>query len=155
MMRMVVRHLGSVVACLAGVLSSTEHALAADESTQLPVNAAGVTLLRWAPPSLENPKTIELGARNTIPRLDPARDYILKMPTEPRTRATMIISGRNVVIIGGHIALPNLDSEAVADAERTRWKARLEAARKSLSFSAISKRRTMGNVGRQATRRDL
>lgn len=117
-MRMVVRHLGSLVACLAGVLCVAERALAADAQTQLPANAAGATLLRWAPPSLENPTTIDLSASSTLPRLDSTRDYILKMPAEPRTKATMIVGGRNVVVMGGHIALANLDGRKVADAEK-------------------------------------
>jgi len=72
--------------------------------------------LLWAPPILENPIIIQLSADGTGDKtqLDPNRDYIIKLPADAvRTKGVWIEGGRNVIIMGGHIALPyaeNLDN---------------------------------------------
>lgn len=82
-----------------------------------PAQPASVSL-RWAPPALEQPKTIELTATSFVPQLDPKRDYIIKLPNEPRTKAVQITGGRNVVLIGGHITLENLDGQQAYDSQK-------------------------------------
>ena len=62
--------------------------------------------LRWAPPVLVNPTTIALNGGYTKLRLDPTKDYILRMPAHPKRGGTHISGGHNVVLIGGHVQLP-------------------------------------------------
>ena len=62
--------------------------------------------LRWAPPVLVNPTTIALNDGYTKLRLNPTKDYILKMPAHPKRGGTHISGGHNVVLIGGHVQLP-------------------------------------------------
>lgn len=61
--------------------------------------------LRWAPPELTEPTTIELGTGETQTNLDPGKDYIIKLPNEKKVGATVLVGGRNVVIQGGHITV--------------------------------------------------
>jgi len=64
--------------------------------------------LRWSPPALTSPTTINLttgeqaGASSV--NLDNTKDYILRMPSTPKQGALWIGGGRNVVIIGGEFA---------------------------------------------------
>lgn len=60
--------------------------------------------LRWAPPQLTNPTTLNVGS--ALPKLDPAKDYILKLPTDRAITmpgGLVIEGGRNVVVIGGQV----------------------------------------------------
>jgi hypothetical protein len=61
--------------------------------------------LRWAPPVLEAPETLQIGTGETRVKLE-NRDYILKLPTSTKTGGLAINGGRNIVILGGHITLP-------------------------------------------------
>lgn len=83
-----------------------------------PTTRSSPAKLRWAPPTLEKPSTIQLGVDNPVPGLRPDRDYIIKLPNAIRTRATILRGGRNVIIMGGHVALANLDNTAADDAEK-------------------------------------
>jgi hypothetical protein len=68
--------------------------------------------LRWAPPELSDPETIELGTGETLRHLDPARDYIIELPDEKKVGATILVGGRNIVIRGGHVAIePGRESD--------------------------------------------
>ena len=71
--------------------------------------------LRWPPPVLKEPHTIALGQGFTQLRLEPDRDYILRLPGERKLGGTFIEGGRNVVLVGGHITLPR---DTASDAER-------------------------------------
>ena len=62
--------------------------------------------LRWAPPALTDPTTIELGTAYTYTRMDPARDYMIKLPATTKAGATVLDGGRNVVVVGGHVTIP-------------------------------------------------
>lgn len=82
--------------------SAPEAASAEEVSTQ-PLAA---TPLRWAPPVLTNPITLTLGTGRTSNTLDPAKDYIIKLPRSKKVGSTTFVGGRNIVIIGGHITIP-------------------------------------------------
>ena len=62
--------------------------------------------LRWPPPALHDPQTIQLGTGYSDVRLQPGRDYVLRLPRERKLGGAFIEGGRNVVVIGGHISLP-------------------------------------------------
>jgi hypothetical protein len=64
-------------------------------------------LLRWAPPELEDEHTITLSTGETSTQLDESRDYVIVMPSTPKTGATTINGGHNVVLIGGRISIPD------------------------------------------------
>src|SRR5215475_8549639 len=69
--------------------------------------------LRWAPPTLSNPTTIQLGQGVTHTVLDTSKDYIVKLPPYTKVGGTEIDGGHNVVIEGGHISIPpNLTNDA-------------------------------------------
>jgi hypothetical protein len=75
--------------------------------------SADIGSLRWAPPTLVNPTTIQLGQGVTNTVLDPAKDYIVKLPPYQKLGGTEIEGGHNVVIQGGSIAIPpGLSSDA-------------------------------------------
>ncbi len=76
------------------------------------VKAAPAEKLTWAPPTLENPITIQLDTESSLPELEPGRDYIIQFPDEPRTRRVLIKGGRNVVIIGGTSKIPHVNENA-------------------------------------------
>lgn len=61
--------------------------------------------LRWPPPALEAPRTIELERGFSDVRLDPGRDYVLRLPSGPKRGGAFIEGGRNVVLIGGRVSL--------------------------------------------------
>jgi hypothetical protein len=67
---------------------------------------ADVQPLRWSPPPLVNPTTIQLGQGVTHTVLDPSKDYIIKLPSYQKVGGTEIEGGHNVVIKGGSIAIP-------------------------------------------------
>ncbi|HEY6760975.1 MAG TPA: hypothetical protein VI318_15875 [Baekduia sp.] len=70
--------------------------------------------LAWAPPALTAPTTIAVGAGDQTYTLDTTKDYILKLGTATHAGGLGIRGGRNVVIVGGHIALPASSTRAVA-----------------------------------------
>ncbi len=71
------------------------------------------TPLRWAPPELDNPTVINVKVSgNHNINLDGDKDYILNMPDSPVTEALAIVGGRNVVMIGGEIDIPNQGKNA-------------------------------------------
>jgi hypothetical protein len=82
---------------------------AAGEEGLEPITASLTTTtspLRWAPPTLVEPKTIVLGTGYTHTTLATNRDYIIKLPATKKVGATWIDGGRNVVVIGGHLTIP-------------------------------------------------
>jgi hypothetical protein len=72
--------------------------------------------LKWPRPPLERPTTIQLGTGATSTTLDKSKDYVVKLPTTKKVGATSIVGGRNVVIVGGHITVP--ESAATAQERR-------------------------------------
>lgn len=74
--------------------------------------------LRWAPPTLVEPKTITLGTGYTHTILPTNRDYIIQLPPTKKIGGTWIDGGHNVVVIGGYITVPQGSSSA-SDNETT------------------------------------
>lgn len=67
--------------------------------------AAGGTqsnLLRWRPPTLTTPVTINLGTGPSSHTLDNTKDYIIKFPGQKKNGTTTLSGGRNIHIIGGY-----------------------------------------------------
>ncbi len=81
--------------------------------------------LTWAPPVLSNPITITVpdigqimpGTQANVVSMDPARDYIVKIGNRQAPGGVALSGGRNVVIIGGRIWVPDLTNTEL-------WKAR-------------------------------
>ncbi len=71
--------------------------------------AKKAALLTWAPPALTAPTTVTVSESNRDLKLDPNKDYIIKMPATPlKVMGGLIIGGgRNVVLIGGEIEAPD------------------------------------------------
>ena len=87
----------------ASILGAVTLAVAAGESGDKPV-----AKLRWSPPKLSDPITIELKDGETQNRLAVAKDYIIVLPAKLKTGATILEGGRNIVMIGGYITVgPN------------------------------------------------
>jgi hypothetical protein len=67
--------------------------------------------LTWAPPVLTNPTTIQVkntGAVHYPISMDTSKDYIIKLPTnEPLRGGLSLNGGRNIVLIGGEINIPD------------------------------------------------
>jgi hypothetical protein len=80
-----------------------------DFSTSTP---APSTRLRWAPPTLNNPETVELAPGKDYYELED-RDYIIKFPNYVRDIKTHLVGGRNIHIIGGHAAIPRFREPAI------------------------------------------
>jgi len=60
------------------------------------------TPLRWAPPALTNPITVQLPVTGDVTlNLDNSRDYIITYPDVRRVGETHLIGGHNIVIMGG------------------------------------------------------
>lgn len=70
--------------------------------------------LKWAPPELENPITIDLPPDypGWTLKLEIDQDYIIQMPNEPLKTGLSINNGRNIVMIGGEIDIPWMGDEA-------------------------------------------
>ena len=67
---------------------------------------AATETLQWAPPTLDNPITLQLEQGLSKTKLQDDRDYILELPTEKKLGGLIINGGHNVVIKGGHITVP-------------------------------------------------
>ena len=72
--------------------------------------------LSWAPPALTSPTTFVVTDATPfwLPTMDPSRDYRIVLPgmpgnsqTTPLNHGIGVNGGRNVVIIGGHISIPD------------------------------------------------
>jgi hypothetical protein len=62
--------------------------------------------LRWAPPTLTEPQTIELEDGYTHTRLEPTEDAIVKLPDAKKRGGVTIEGGNDIILIGGEIAVP-------------------------------------------------
>jgi hypothetical protein len=70
--------------------------------------------LAHRPPALTAPTVISLAPSQACPALDPARDYIVKLPlTAPYSRQLFLSGGRHVVVVGGEINLTAVTNRAV------------------------------------------
>ncbi len=79
--------------------------------------------LRWAPPDLEDPITINLTTGYDSHDLDPDQDYIINYPLTRKNARAQLFGGRNIVIIGGHTTVaspsPNTSSLLIGDVTGT------------------------------------
>jgi hypothetical protein len=62
--------------------------------------------LRWPPPHLTNPITINVSSRGGVISLNPRQDYILHVGHVRHKGGLVISGGHNVVLIGGEITIP-------------------------------------------------
>lgn len=62
--------------------------------------------LRWAPPELEDPVSIQLDDGYSSTRLPTSQDAVLHLPSSVKRGAVTIEGGHDVVIVGGRIAIP-------------------------------------------------
>lgn len=81
-------------------------------------SAAESDKLRWAPPPLSHPVTLQLRDGITYNKLDDSKDYIVKLPRNKKVGSTVLEGGRNIVIIGGWITLPVLPDKSNAAMSR-------------------------------------
>ncbi len=81
--------------------------LASTAGTPLLASTSG-TPLSWAPPVLTDPLVIDVSATRRDLVLDPARDYVLRMPGTPLTvlGGLRVTGGNDVVLVGGEISVP-------------------------------------------------
>jgi hypothetical protein len=72
--------------------------------------------LAWAPPRLTAPATLRVGPGGGEFRLQPGRDYVLRISEVSALGGVRLIGGHNVVIVGGHITIPWAgDNPTIAD----------------------------------------
>ncbi|WP_380165757.1 hypothetical protein [Jannaschia sp. R86511] len=83
--------------------------VAEDEDAADPAPEAAGDELTWAPPELVDPERVLVTEDNRNLELDPERDYELVLPDEPLEVAggVTVVGGRNVVMIGGEISIPD------------------------------------------------
>lgn len=77
------------------------------------------TPLTWSPPRLVAPTTISLPTTSAHLQLNPAKDYILKLPAAGLTGSLWIEGGHNVVMIGGTITVPSTANQTDNGADNT------------------------------------
>ena len=70
--------------------------------------------LQWAPPALAAPTTINVAQGDQTYTLDTTKDYVINLGAVTHVGAVSISGGRNVVMIGGRIALTTLSTKATA-----------------------------------------
>jgi hypothetical protein len=64
--------------------------------------------LRWPPPALHEPRTVRVGGDGGELWLKPGRDYRVKLTAPVRALGGLVIhGGRNVVLVGGRITIPD------------------------------------------------
>lgn len=62
--------------------------------------------LAWARPALTNPLTFNVPSTGGWFKLDPTRDYVVKIGNVTAVGGVVLEGGHNVVAIGGHITIP-------------------------------------------------
>jgi hypothetical protein len=68
--------------------------------------------LKWAPPVLNNPTTIEIPSTGfTQINLNTTKDYVIELPAQKKVGATVINGGHDLVIKGGYLTVPRNDGE--------------------------------------------
>jgi Malectin domain len=73
--------------------------------------------LTWAPPHLDSPTTVDVSASNHDLRLDPTRDYLVRMPATTLSvlGGLVIVGGHDVVLVGGAITIPSWGESHATD----------------------------------------
>jgi Malectin domain len=85
--------------------------------TTPPVGTTPAAKLTWAPPQLDSPTIVNVSNSNHVLKLDPTRDYLVRMPTTKLSvlGGLVIIGGHNVVLIGGAITIPSWGASHPSD----------------------------------------
>jgi len=97
-----------LVAAWTLICSVSGHALASLPAAGEGSSSSESDKLRYPPPTLEHPATINLGTGITYNRLVDGQYYLVKMPAVKKVGSTTLEGGRNIVIIGGYVTLPVL-----------------------------------------------
>lgn len=107
---------GLEVLPVAAATSPTAPVAPAPLVTAPPVSATDVPL-SWAPPALTSPTTVHVTNSSAKLSLDPARDYVVALPSTPLTAkgGLQVKGGRNVVVIGGEIRAPRATEASATD----------------------------------------
>lgn len=63
-------------------------------------------VLSWAPPDMSDATTVLVGD-DWVYELNPGRDYVVEFPSRPVGHPVVLSGGRNVVVIGGEINIPD------------------------------------------------
>lgn len=74
----------------------------------------------WPAPALHNPETVQVTDGNTNLRLDPQRDYVLRLPRDRPVQAPAgltIAGGHNVVLVGGTVNVPGHSGAALLEGQ--------------------------------------
>jgi hypothetical protein len=90
-------------------------------STISPGSPPALEKLAWAPPKLRGAKVVHVpnGENPAILRLDPRRDYLVKLPRHGLRGTLEINGGHNVVVIGGEVKVPSTANQTDNGADGT------------------------------------
>jgi hypothetical protein len=93
----------------------------APPSTASPHSPPPLAKLAWAPPKLHQAKVVHPpnGENPAILRLDPRRDYVVKLPREGLHGTLEINGGHNVVVMGGEVEVPSTADQTDNGADGT------------------------------------
>ncbi len=82
-----------------------------DGESSVLADSATKPKLRWRPPVLTEPVTINVAKTVEVQslRLDNSKDYVISLPAAEKIPGIILIGGRNIMIIGGHIEVPAHD----------------------------------------------
>lgn len=86
--------------------SSTKGFVVSSGEAVEPPPSSGGPKLRWAPPRLTMPTTIQVGPEGGQFNLAPGKDYVVQIGDVNAVGGVRLIGGRNIVVIGGHITIP-------------------------------------------------
>lgn len=118
-------HGGLVVVAAVGVVATAGVlALAPEEDRPAPPTASPTTLpgtspaerLTWAPPTLEDPKTVRAVSGDSTLVLEDGQDYVVRLPRDQPLVASgglSITGGEDVVLVGGEIRAPEEEEEGL------------------------------------------
>jgi hypothetical protein len=93
-----------------------------DKAVQFGNDNSSSYTLRWSPPALENPVTVNIGTTlsvntaatgSSVTGLDNTKDYIIVLPSALRTTTVTINGGRNIIVMGGHATLAGKQTDSV------------------------------------------
>lgn len=90
-------------------------------STATSQSPPGLEKLAWAPPKLHRAKVVHApnGENPAILRLDPQRDYVVKLPRHGLRGTLEINGGHNVVVMGGEVKVPSSANQTDNGADGT------------------------------------
>jgi hypothetical protein len=109
----------AVVGAALHLMSGPGHSAA--PSTASPQSPPPLQKLAWAPPKLQHATVVHApnGQNPAILRLDPQRDYVVKLPRHGLHGTLEINGGHNVVLIGGEVTVPSTANQTDNGADGT------------------------------------